>query len=89
MSLYLVTYKLNRRTVNEKKLLSLIKKSNSWARVGECCYLIESFSSPVDFRNSLLPVLQKGDSVFVCEANRPAAWVGFSEQLSDWVMQKM
>ncbi len=91
MAVYIVTYDLKKDSGSEKyaDLINLIKEGGVWACLGGSSYLIESEETPVQLRNKYSRVLDKEDMLFVSVVSAPAAWRGYSQQVTDWIKQKM
>lgn len=91
MSVYIVTYDLVGDNSSDRysQLIELIKEEGVWACLGGSSYLIESEQTPVALRDKFKRVLLRDDMLFVSLVTAPAAWVGYSQQVTDWIKQKM
>lgn len=87
MSIYIVTYDLRHNSNSEdyNNLISLIKEEGVWACLGDSSYLIESDSSVVDLRNKYKQVLGCNALLFIGKVTAPAAWTGYSEDVTNWI----
>ena len=88
---YIVTYDLKGETTSERynQLIELIKEEGVWACLGGSSYLIESMHTAVELRDKYNRVLNRDDMLFVSVVSAPAAWRGYSQQVTDWIKQKM
>ena len=91
MAVYIVTYDLRNESTSDSysKLISLIKEEGVWACLGGSTYLVESDLSPVTLRDKYKQALDSDDKLFVGVVTAPAAWIGYSKQVSDWIKEKM
>ena len=91
MAVYIVTYDLKGESTSEKynKLIELIKENGVWACLGGASYLVESECTAVQLRDKYSKVLQRDDMLYVSVVSAPAAWIGYSQQVTDWIKQKM
>ncbi len=91
MAVYIVTYDLKGETTSDcyNKLIALIKEEGIWAYLGGSSYLIESHRTPVQLRNKFKQVLSKDDVLYVGQVSAPAAWYGYSQQVTDWIKAKL
>lgn len=91
MAVYIVTYDLCNESTSDSyiKLISLIKEEGVWACLGGSSYLVESELSPVELRDKYKQTLDKDDKLFVGVVSAPAAWVGYSKQITDWIKLKL
>lgn len=91
MAVYIITYDLigESKTDRYNKLIDIIKEEGVWACLGGSSYLIESEQTPVELRDKFKRVLHRDDMLFVSLVEAPAAWVGYSQQVTDWIKQKM
>lgn len=90
MSIYIVTYDLRKEATSEdyQKLIDLIKEDRSWACLGGSSYLIESESSARELRDKYKKVLDDNDMLYVGAVSAPAAWHGYSNEVSQWILKK-
>jgi hypothetical protein len=91
MAIYIVTYDLiGEPDCNSyKKLIELIKQGNDWARLGGSSYLVDSSLSPSDLRDKYMNVLDKNDKLYVGIVDAPAAWYGYSKDVTKWIKDKL
>lgn len=91
MAVYIVTYDLDKGSTSEdySRLVSLIKEEGVWACLGGSSYLVESEHTAVELRNKFKDVLDNNDKLYVGVVSAPAAWVGYSKQVSDWIKEKL
>ena len=91
MAVYIITYDLKGETDGQayQKLISLIKEEQVWACLGESSYLICSNQTAVDLRDKFSSVLKPSDLLYVGVVNAPAAWHGFSKEVSNWIKEKL
>ncbi len=85
MRVLIITYDLNEPGKNYHVLLKKIKTYPGWARIGGSSYLIYTDSTPVQVRNYLSQVLDRNDKLFVGTVTAPSAWIGMSEEVSNWI----
>lgn len=91
MAVYIVTYDLDKESTSESytRLISLIKEEGVWACLGGSSYLVESELKAVELRDKFKQVLDGNDKLFVGVVSAPAAWIGYSKQVSDWIKEKL
>ena len=90
MAIYLVTYDLaDASKSNYEKLLELIKQEGSWACLGSSSYLVESDNTAVELRNRYCSILTNEDILYVGVVSAPAAWHGYSKEVSNWILKKL
>lgn len=91
MAVYIVTYDLRGEADSQSylRLINLIKEDGVWACLGGSSYLIESERTPVELRDKFKSVLDKDDMLFVGVVNAPAAWYGYSKEVTEWIKSKL
>lgn len=91
MSVYIVTYDLHKDATpfDYERLLKLIKEEGSWACLGSSSYLVESEQSARQLRDHYKEVLVEEDMLYVGIVEAPAAWYGYSKEVSDWIINKL
>lgn len=91
MSIYVVTYDLHKDATQYdfERLINRIKEEGSWACLGRTSYLVESEHSAKSLRNRYSEVLISEDMLYVGEVTAPAAWHGYSKEVSDWIKNKL
>ena len=89
--IYIVTYDLCKEesSLGYQRLIELIKGEVDWACLGGSSYLIESYETAVQLRDKYVAVLDKDDKLYVGEVSAPAAWFGYSEDVSNWILDKL
>lgn len=87
--IYIVTYDLVEPGQNYKKLLELIMETHSWARLGGSSYLINSQDTAVQLREKFKRALDLNDKLYVGKVDPPAAWSGYSKDVSDWIKENL
>lgn len=91
MAVYIVTYDLSVEADSQsyQQLIKLIKEDGSWACLGGSSYLIESERTAVELRDRFKSVLDKDDMLYVGVVNAPAAWFGYSKEVTEWIKSKL
>jgi len=91
MFVYIVTYDLHKDAtpLDYERLVKLIKEEGSWACLGGSSYLVESEQSARELRDRYKEVLVAEDMLYVGLASAPAAWHGYSKEVSDWIINKL
>lgn len=86
---YIVSYDLKEPTQRYDELVNAIKTYPDWACIGRSVYLIESNDTHVAIRDNLGRFVDGNDKLFVGHINAPAAWKGYSDTISEWVLAKL
>lgn len=91
MAIYIVTYDLHKDATptDYERLLNLIKEEGCWACLGGSSYLVESEQSAINLRDHYSTVLSAEDMLYVGLVKAPAAWHGYSQEVSNWIKQKL
>lgn len=85
---YIISYDLRKPTQRYKELAERIKQYPSWALLGESVFLIETNSSAVEVRDNLKEFIDGNDTLFVGKIGAPAAWKGYSTDVTKWIKSK-
>lgn len=89
MTAYIISYDLSQPGQNYENLLKAIKSYGNWAMLGGSAYIIISDSSPVQIRDNLNKELDLNDKLYVGVVTSPAAWIGISDEVSDWLKKNL
>lgn len=91
MPVYIVTYDLHKNAspLDYERLITLIKEEGIWACLGGSSYMVESEQTAKELRNHYASVLTTTDMLYVGVVTAPAAWHGYSEEVSDWIKNKL
>lgn len=91
MGIFIVTYDLSSNPDSQvyQSLISLIKEEGSWACLGGSSYLIQSSLSASALRDRFRKILRNGDILYVGAVSAPAAWYGYSKEVSEWIKAKL
>ena len=87
--IYIVSYDLSVPGQRYQELSSLISKEGAWARLGGSAYLLESDKTAVELRNIFKAALDNNDKLYVGIVKAPAAWTGMSNEVTEWIKQKL
>ena len=86
---YIISYDLKGPTQRYDELVNAIKAYHEWACLGRSVYLIESNDTHVAIRDNLSKYIDGNDKLFVGHISAPAAWKGYSDIISNWVLAKL
>lgn len=86
--LYIVSYDLKPPTQRYVELRNKIKEYPSWAVLGESVFLIETNLTAAEVRDELGEFIDGNDRIFVGKISAPAAWKGYSEEITNWIKTK-
>lgn len=86
---YIVSYDLKEPGQRYSELVSAITSYRKWARLGQSAYLIVSVESAVELRDKFKQFLDSNDKLYVGIVNPPAAWVGMSDNVSQWIKDEL
>jgi hypothetical protein len=86
---YIISYDLSQPGQNYEKVLKAIKSYGNWARLGGSAYIVISQASAVDVRDHISRELDSNDKIFVGVVKAPAAWIGMSDEVSDWLKKNL
>lgn len=87
--IYIVSYDLLSLGQRYDELISKIKESPAWARLGGSTYLVESTKSATELRDDYKSFLDENDKIYVGKVSAPAAWHGMPHDVSDWIISKL
>lgn len=86
---YIVSYDLRKPTQRYDELVNAIKTYPNWACLGGSAYLIESNETHVAIRDNLGRFIDGNDKLFVGHISAPAAWKGYGDEVSNWILSKL
>lgn len=86
---YIISYDLQAPTQRYDALTARIKAYPNWACLGGSVYMIETNESHVQVRDNLGQEIDGNDKLFVAKVSAPAAWKGYSQEVTDWIKAKL
>lgn len=86
---YIISYDLNSPGKNYEKVLTALKATGAWARLGGSAYIVISMLSAAQIRDSIMKVMDNNDQLFVGVVNAPAAWFGLGDEVSNWLKNNL
>lgn len=86
---YIVSYDLKEPGQRYQELIGSITSCGKWARLGQSAYLIVSGESAVSLRDRFKQFLDSNDQLYVGIVKAPAAWVGMSDNVSQWIKKEL
>lgn len=87
--IYIVSYDLVEPGQKYEQLLALIKQEPAWARLGGSAYLVDSDETAVALRDKYRRVIDNNDILYVGVVKAPAAWIGLSNEVSNWIKEHL
>ena len=88
MAVRLVTYDLNKETVRPKIVDKIKGIGNSWAKLSESSYAIETWKEPRAVFDELAPLLDSNDNLYVITLNRPYYGHG-PQDVNKWLAENL
>lgn len=86
---YIISYDLRKPSQRYGELVNEIKRYSNWACLGGSAYLIETNDTHVAIRDNLGKFVDGNDKLFVGCITAPAAWKGYTEEVSKWILSKL
>ena len=86
---YIVTYDLSAPGRNYEEVHKAIKGHSGWAMLGGSAYVVLTDKSVVEVRDAIAAKLDSNDKLFVGVINAPAAWIGLTDEVSDWLKNNL
>ena len=85
MSLYVISYDLNRPGQDYSKLHEKIKSCGTWWHCIDSTWMVMSSMTGIDIANRLWPEMDSNDKPIVIPAAPGGAWAGFTGDCSSWL----
>lgn len=76
MSVFIVTYDLNRETVRPPLLKKLKDTYPNWAKLSESSYAVSTSSTAQQIHDTVRPLLDSNDNIYVISLRKPYAGFG-------------
>ena len=89
MAAYIVTYDLSLPGRGYSDLYSRMRSFGKWAAITESSWMIVTNQSSVQIRDYLSPTIDDNDKLFVGGPVNQAAWIGLSQDVSDWLRDNL
>ena len=89
MTTFVIGYDLMRPGQDYKDLFDAIKAYGTWCHPLDSTWFIVSDASPVQIRDNLATKIDKTDRLFVGVVESPAAWRGFSDEVTAWLQRHL
>ena len=89
MNTYIISYDLSEPGQNYEDVLNAIKEHSGWARLGGSAYVVLSENSTAEVRDKIAAAIDSNDKLFVGTINAPAAWIGLTDDVSDWLKNNL
>lgn len=86
---YIVSYDLSSPGQNYENVHKAIKSYSGWAKLGGSAYIILTEDSAGNVRDKIARVIDRNDKLFVGAINAPAAWIGLTDEVSDWLKNNL
>lgn len=83
MAVFLVTYDLNKET-KRPNIVKAVKDLGPWAKLSESSYAIDVQKTAGDIRESLRPLIDENDQIYVITLRQPYSGFG-PEDVNEWL----
>lgn len=88
MAVLLITYDLNKETTRPPIVKKIKDTYDNWAQLSESSYAVETNSSPSDVHNTLKPLIDSNDQIYIIALKAPYAGFG-PEKVNKWLDEKL
>ena len=89
MSKKMIIFKINNGNQSDYSLIfDQIKKiANIYCQVDQTSILIKTEKSSINLRDNIknIPIQGTFEKIFICEWEHPCAWMGLTQEQSDWL----
>ena len=89
MAAYVITYDLLVPGRGYNDLYDRIRSYGVWAAVAESSWMIVTNQSSAQIRDYLSSAIDTNDKLFVGGPITQAAWIGLSQEVSDWLTKNL
>lgn len=87
--IYFISCELHKPLQYYNNLFKKIRQNSNWACLGEHTYLIETNDTHIVVRDKLAECIDNVDQLFVGKVSAPAAWYGYTKEVTDWIKSKL
>ena len=87
MAATLITYDLNKETVRPN-IVGAIQKFDGWAKLSESSYAVTSNLTPTQIYETLKPLLDSNDHIYVITLSQPHSGYG-PEKVNKWLQENL
>jgi hypothetical protein len=89
MNTFLIGYDLHRPGQNYPELFAVIQKFPAWWHRLDSTWIVKSDLGVVEIRDLLMDHTDSTDALLVVELAGPAAWVGFTDDAGQWLLDHL
>lgn len=89
MPSYVVAYDLHKQGQNYDCIIKKLEGYPTHWHMQQSVWVIVTSQSAVQIRDNLQPCLDANDKLFVGQLSGQAAWVGYNQNISDWLMRQL
>jgi len=84
MKSYIITYDLNKSGQNYEELIGKIKQYGTWCHLQGSVWVIKTSQTSTQIRDTLSSAADNNDTIFVAALTGEAAWLGLTDDQSNW-----
>lgn len=89
MNTYIITYDLSDPGQDYNALIERIEGYGTWAKIQQSVWLIVTSDTATEIRDYLKQYLDENDKLFVAKVSAPAAWFGYQQSVTDWLIKHL
>ncbi|WP_082549026.1 SinR family protein [Rhizobacter sp. Root404] len=89
MTVYVISYDLNRPGQNYPELFEAIKACGSWWHCLTSTWMVSSSMSALDIATKLWAVMDANDKLLVNPVAKGSSWAGFTGDCESWIKNNL
>lgn len=89
MSAFIVTYDLHQQGQNYTCIINKLKAYPTHWHMQGSVWIVVTAQSAVEIRDNLKPCLDSNDKLFVGKLSGEAAWLGYSQNITQWLKNQL
>lgn len=89
MNTYIITYDLSDPGQDYNALIERIEGYGTWAKIQQSVWLIVTSDTATEITDCLKQYLDENDKLFVAKVSAPAAWFGYQQSVTDWLIKHL
>jgi hypothetical protein len=83
--IHVIAYDLHNPTRDYKDVIATVKSADSWAKIEESVWLIDTLLTTSTWRDKLVKAGDANDTHFVARLMKDAAWKNLPEGVPEWI----
>ena len=89
MATFVISFELNRPSLNYDKLRSAVESAENWWHCLDKTWIVQTDATATDIATEMWALMDPTDKLFVAQLGTDTAWAGFTGRCEKWLSKNV